>query len=680
MSIAASRDALVLIATPFMTLPPGDSNPNDPPASLGPKYLGGDRRAVGGSAPCDDGLPHPGLTAAATRARRPAMASPPILTLTDVTLGFGGRPLFAGISLAIHPGDRLCLVGRNGSGKSTLMKIAAGQVEPDQGQRFVQPGKSVAYLPQDPDLSAFATLGDYAAADLTPEDRWRAEAAMEGLEVPALTGPDAASGGERRRAALARLIAAQADVVLLDEPTNHLDIAAIGWLESHLADTRSAFVLISHDRAFLTRLARETLWIDRGTIHRAPHGFCGFEDWRDKLWAEEDAQRHKLDRLIAEEAHWAVYGISARRTRNQGRLRKLAALREQRAAQIRRTGPAAMDLATAPKSGKRVIEARGLTKAYDGRTIVDKFSLRIGRGECIAFVGPNGAGKTTLIRMLIGALAPDAGTLELGTNLEMSVFDQSRAQLDPETSLWETLTNDRALGVGGRNDQVMVRGQPRHVVAYLKDFLFDERQARGPVKALSGGEKARLLLARIMAKPANLLVLDEPTNDLDIETLDLLQELIADFEGTVLLVSHDRDFLDRVASTTIVMDGNGGTEVFAGGWSDVERLRPGLFRPEPDTPQKASKPAPRAVPSKKERKLGYRQQQRLDALPAEIERLEDEIAKLEQLLADPDLYARDPAKFAKASQALSDRQTLLEAAETEWLELEALREDLQAGA
>ena len=467
--------------------------------------------------------------------------------------------------------------------------------------------------------------------------------------------------------------------MLLDEPTNHLDIEAIGWLEEHLAATRAAFALISHDRAFLTRLARETLWIDRGVVHRSPEGFAGFEDWRDKVWAEEDAQRHKLDRLIREEAHWAVYGISARRTRNQGRLRKLAALREERAAQIRRQGTAAMELAAAPKSGKRVIEAKGVAKSFSGRTIVRDFSIRIGRGECVALVGPNGAGKTTLLRLLTGELAPDQGTVELGTNLEMAVFDQTRAKLDPETSLWETLTNDKELGVGGRNDQVMVRGRPRHVVAYLKDFLFDERQARGPVRALSGGEKARLLLARIMARPANLLVLDEPTNDLDIETLDLLQELIGEFEGTVLLVSHDRDFLDRVATTTIVMDGRGRTEVFAGGWSDVLRLRPDAFAAAPPE-AKAVKPARAEAPkaARPERKLSYRQQQRLDALPGEIAVLEAEIAKLEGLLADPELYARDPDRFHKATAALGARREKLEVAETEWLELEGLREELAA--
>ena len=608
------------------------------------------------------------------------MASPPILTLAGIALGFGGRPLFSGVTLAIEPGERLCVVGRNGSGKSTLMRVMAGLAEPDAGERFVQPARSVAYLPQDPDPRGHATLLDYAAAELAPEDRWRAEAALDGLEVPAGTNPATASGGERRRAALARLIAAEADLMLLDEPTNHLDIRAIEWLEEHLDGTRAAFALISHDRAFLSRLSRATLWIDRGEVRRAPVGFAGFEAWRDKAWEEEDARARKLDRLIAQEAHWAVYGISARRTRNQGRVRRLAALRAERAEQIRRAGTAAMALEGAERSGKLVAEARGVAKSFGQRPIVRDFSLRIGRGERVAIVGPNGVGKTTLLNILIGREAPDAGAVRLGTNLEIAVFDQARAQLDPEKSLWETLTDDRDLGAPGRarGDQVLVRGQPRHVVAYLKDFLFDERQARGPVKALSGGERARLLLARIMARPSNLLVLDEPTNDLDIETLDLLQELVADFDGTVLLVSHDRDFLDRVATTTVAMEGDGRAVVYAGGWSDYRAQRAGQAeRPEPkpaaSTPQR--KPAAKEPrPAGRAEGLSFTQRHRLDALPAEIERLGAELGKLEALLADPDLYARDPERFDKATRALAERQARLDAAETEWLELESLRE------
>ena len=427
------------------------------------------------------------------------------MTLTDIALGFGGRPLFQGVDLMVQPGERLCVVGRNGSGKSTLMKIAASLVEPDRGVRFVQPGMHIAYLPQDPDLSGYETLADYAAAGLDEGEGWRAEAALEGLKVAPGLDPATASGGERRRAALARLIAAEPDLMLLDEPTNHLDITAIEWLEDHLSQTKAAFAMISHDRAFLSRLTRATLWIDRGEIRRSPHGFARFEEWRDEVLDREAAERHKLDRLIRSESHWAAEGISARRTRNQGRVRRLAALKSQRSAQIARTGTAAMALEAGEKSGKLVIEATGIAKGFGERPLFRDFSIRIGRGERVALVGPNGVGKTTLLNALIGQTAPDQGTIRLGANLEIAVFDQNRAALDPKASLWSSLTGDAALGVKGNGDQVMVRGRPRHVVAYLKDFLFDERQARGPVSALSGGERARLLLARIMARRSNVL-------------------------------------------------------------------------------------------------------------------------------------------------------------------------------
>ncbi|MDT8344402.1 MAG: ABC-F family ATP-binding cassette domain-containing protein [Thermohalobaculum sp.] len=605
------------------------------------------------------------------------MAETPILTLSDITLGFGGRPLFRGVNLSLGTGERACVVGRNGSGKSTLLKIAAGLVEPDGGTRWVQPGARIAYLPQDPDPTGFATMGDYVAAELPETDRWRAEAAMDGLQVSAGADPRTASGGERRRAALARLIAGEPELMLLDEPTNHLDIAAIEWLEAHLAETRAGYAIISHDRAFLARLTRATLWLDRGEVRRNGQGFAGFEAWREKVWEDEDAQRQKLDRLIAQETHWSVYGISARRTRNQGRLRNLEALKAERRAQIGRQGPAAMAIEAAAPSGKRVIEAEGIAKSYDGRVIFEDFSIRIGRGERVAMVGPNGAGKTTLLNVLTGQIAPDAGAVRLGTNIEMAVFDQNRAALDPAKSLWETLTEDRLTRVSGASDQVMVRGRPRHVVAYLKDFLFDERQARGPVSALSGGEKARLLLARIMARPSNLLVLDEPTNDLDVETLDLLQELIEEFDGTVLLVSHDRDFIDRVATTTIAMEGDGRATTYAGGWSDYRAQRGEADGPRraPSAAVPAAKGAVAEAP-KSARKLSYKQERRLADLPAEIARLSAEIGKLEGLLSDPDLYGREPVKFAKATEMLDERRARLDAAETEWLELEDLRESL----
>jgi len=605
------------------------------------------------------------------------MSQPPILTLDDISLGFGGDPLFAGLSLVVGPGERLCLVGRNGAGKSTLLKVIAGLVEPDGGSRFTQPGARIAYLRQEPDFTGFDTLGDSAAADLEPHERYKAEMAMEGLEVKAEADPAASSGGERRRAALARVLAAEPDLMLLDEPTNHLDIHAIEWLEDHLAATRTAYVLISHDRRFLTRLTRATIWIDRGEARRLSRGFEHFEDWRDKTLEEERAQRHKLNRLIKAEARWAVEGISARRKRNMGRVRRLGDLRAQRKAQIVETGRAAMALESGKASGKLVIEAKDIAKSFGDREIIKPFSTRIARGDRVALIGPNGAGKTTLLNMLTGQLAPDAGKLKLGANLEIERFDQNREALDPSKSLWETMTGDKAGRVAGTNDQVMVRGRPQHVVGYLKSYLFDEKQARGPVSALSGGERARLLLAKIMARQSNLLVLDEPTNDLDIETLDLLQELLAEFDGTVLLVSHDRDFLDRVATSVIALEGDGVATEYAGGWSDYRAQRGDVsVAPEkaaPKTrPAQTNQPAPKAAG-----KMSYAQTRRLDALPGEMEQLEKEIAKLEQFLADPDLYAQNPAKFAKASDALAERRTALEAAEEEWLELEAEREALE---
>ncbi|TCP60539.1 ATP-binding cassette subfamily F protein uup [Rhodovulum bhavnagarense] len=597
------------------------------------------------------------------------MARAPLLQLNDISLTFGGNPVFAGLDLVVQPGDRLALVGRNGSGKSTLMKVMAGLVEPDAGARILSPGTSTGYMEQEPDLSGFATLGDFAASDLAHGEEYRVEMVAEGLKLDPATPVATASGGERRRAALAKLLAEAPELMLLDEPTNHLDIEAIGWLEAQLAETRSAYVLISHDRAFLRALTRGTLWIDRGAVRRQDRGFAHFEEWRDKVWADEDEARHKLDRKIKAEARWAVEGISARRKRNQGRVRNLAALREERAGMIRRQGAAAMALEGGSQSGKRVIEARGISKRFGDRTILREFSLRIHRGERVAFVGPNGAGKTTLLKILTGDLPPDTGEVKLGTNLQMAIFDQNRAALDPEMSLWDSLTGDLDMRVSGRADQVMVRGQPRHVVGYLKDFLFDEAQARAPVRSLSGGERARLLLARIMARESNLLVLDEPTNDLDVETLDLLQELLSDYEGTVLLVSHDRDFLDRVASTTIAMEGDGRAAVYAGGWSDYQAQRKAHQMPEVIEKPNRSGPKSRSSERNDPQGLSFTQKHRLEVLPAEIERLEAEIAKLEEFLSDPELFTREPAKFEKASSALIQRQTALAAAEEEWLDL-----------
>ena len=596
------------------------------------------------------------------------MARTPLLQVSDIALTFGGDPVFDDLSLSLQQGERIALVGRNGSGKSTLLKVMAGLVEVDHGTVTRAPGTSVGYMEQEPDMAGCATLGDFAVRELGPSEMWRVEAVAEGLKFDPATPVSSASGGERRRAALAKLVAEAPDLMLLDEPTNHLDIEAISWLENRLSETRQAFVLISHDRAFLRALTRATLWIDRGQVRRRDGGFDGFEDWRDETWALEDEARHKLNRKIKAEARWAVEGISARRKRNQGRVRALQALRAERASQINRQGAAAMELSSGPKSGKKVIEATAFSKSYDDKIICRNFSLRIMRGDRVAFVGPNGVGKTTMIEMLTGQTPPDSGDLILGTNLEIAVFDQRRAALDPDATLWESLTGDKAMRVSGRADQVMVRGTPRHVVGYLKDFLFDEAQARAPVRALSGGEKARLLLARIMAKPSNVLVLDEPTNDLDIETLDLLQDILGDYDGTVLLVSHDRDFLDRVATTTVAFEGQGRITVHAGGWSDYAPKRQ-LVEPA-ERSARPAKPEKSAAQKVKASGLSFTEKHRLDELPAVIERLEAEIAKLTTLLADPDLYTREPAKFQKATAALTERQTKLSAAEEEWLTLE----------
>lgn len=609
------------------------------------------------------------------------MARAPLLQLSDISLTYGGNPVFDKLGLSVQQGDRVALVGRNGSGKSTLMKVMAGLVEADSGTCVVPPGIKVGYMEQEPDLSAFETLGDFAASGLDIGEEYKVAMVAEGLKFNPETLVASASGGERRRAALAKLLAEAPELMLLDEPTNHLDIEAIAWLEAELKSTRTAFVIISHDRAFLRALTRATLWIDRGSVRRQEKGFEGFEEWRETVWAEEDDARHKLDRKIKHEAKWAVEGISARRKRNQGRVRALADLRAERSSQIRRQGTAAMELESGNTSGKRVVEVKGISKVFGEKAIVKNFDLRVLRGDRVAFVGPNGVGKTTLLKMLTGELAPDEGTVQLGTNLEVAVFDQARATLDFSMTLWDGMVNDPDMKVSGSNDQVMVRGNPKHVVAYLKDFLFDESQARAPIGSLSGGERARLLLARIMAKPSNLLILDEPTNDLDVETLDLLQDILGEYDGTVLLVSHDRDFIDRVATTTIAMEGDGRATVYAGGWTDYQTQR-GLVlaeiaAEEARAAQGAAQSA--AVKAAKVEKasakptgkaLSFTEKHRLEALPEVIAKLEAEIVKLTEFLSAPDLFAKEPAKFKKGTVALVERQEALAKAEEEWMALE----------
>lgn len=598
------------------------------------------------------------------------MARTPLLQLKDVSLTFGGNPIFDGMDLIVQPGDRVALVGRNGSGKSTLMKVMSGLVDVDRGTRVLAPASTVGYMEQDPQLQGFDTLGDFAMSGLEPGDYYRVERAAEGLKFQPDRPVATASGGERRRAALAKLMAEAPELMLLDEPTNHLDIQAISWLEEELRSTRAAFVLISHDRRFLERLTRAILWIDRGAVRRNEVGFSKFEAWRDKLWEEEDIQRHKLARKIKSEARWAVEGISARRKRNQGRVRALQDLRSKRSSMIKRPNRAALALEAGHKSGRKVIEAEAIGKRFGDQELFKNFSIKIQRGDRVAFVGPNGVGKTTLLKVLLGELPADKGKVVLGTNLVISVFDQTRAHLDPEMSLWDNLTGDPEMRVSGKVDQILVRGQPKHVVGYLKEFLFEEARARAPVKSLSGGEKARLLLAKIMARQSNLLVLDEPTNDLDVETLDLLQELLADYDGTVLLVSHDRDFLDRTVNMTVALEGDGQATLYAGGWSEYQSRRNSEVDPLAPIEKKKIKISSQDIDKKHENTLSFVEQHRLKKLPDLIARLEAEIAKLETYLSEPGIYDTAPLRFEKATQALLERQSALSEAEEDWLLLE----------
>jgi ATP-binding cassette subfamily F protein uup len=600
--------------------------------------------------------------------------APPLIQLKDIALTFGGTPLLSGVELSVSPGERVCLIGRNGSGKSTLLKIAGGLVEPDSGSRFVQPGATIRYLPQEPDFSGHATTLAYVEAGLGPsDDHYAARYLLEQLGLLGDEDPANLSGGEARRTALARVLAPSPDILLLDEPTNHLDLTTIEWLEAELDGSRSALVLISHDRRFLSNLSRSTAWLDRGKIRQIDRGFAAFEAWRDEVLAEEEREQHKLDRKILNEEHWLRYGVSGRRKRNVKRLSGLHALRDQRRNYRGAAGNANLAAAEAEKSGRLVIEAKNIDKSYSNRRIVDHFSIRLQRGDRVGIVGPNGAGKTTLVNLLTGASAPDSGSIRLGANLEMATLDQHRESLDPKTTLTEALT-------GGRGDHVMVGGKPKHVVSYMKDFLFAQEQMRTPLEVLSGGERGRLMLARALAKPSNLLVLDEPTNDLDLETLDVLEEMLGDYEGTVILISHDRDFLDRVVTSVIAPEGNGTWIEYAGGYTDMLTQRGADLRHEAAKPpdgeeERKSKVAAPAVAQR--RRLNFNEKHALETLPKTIAKLQAEIAKRQRLLDDPDLYRKDRRKFDDASSAIAKAQQELATAEDRWLELEVLREEIE---
>jgi len=598
----------------------------------------------------------------------------PLLQLKDIVLTFGGTPLLAGAELSVGPGERVSLVGRNGTGKSTLLKIAAGLVEPDRGSVFIQPGTVVRYLPQEPDLSGFTSTLDYVEAGLRPgDDRHAARRLLEQLGLTGLEDPAKLSGGEVRRASLARVLAANPDILLLDEPTNHLDLTTIEWLERDLNSRRAALVIISHDRRLLSTLSRSTVWLDRGQTRRLDRGFAHFEEWRDAVLAEEERDQHKLDRKIVAEEHWMRYGVTGRRKRNMRRVGQLQALREARRSYRAAAGNAVITAGSAAPSGALVIEAAGIGKSYDGRAIVADFSIRIQRGDRIGIVGPNGSGKTTLINMLTGVLQPDTGAVRLGTTLAVATLDQHRDSLDPNVTVTEALTE-------GHGDTVMVNGNAKHVVSYMKDFLFASEQARTPLGKLSGGERGRLMLARVLAKPSNLLVLDEPTNDLDMETLDVLEEMLAEYPGTVLLISHDRDFLDRLVSGVIVPEGNGRWSEYAGGYSDMLAQRGADLTRESSKPlpRKVSREAASVVPGSRpaKRRLTFTDQHALETLPKTIAKLQTEIDALQVKLADSEFYARDRAAFEKVTAALGELQLKITKAEEQWLKLEILREEL----
>ena len=603
----------------------------------------------------------------------------PLLALQNISLTFGVVPLLSGAALTVAAGDRICLVGRNGSGKSTLLRIAAGLVHPDAGERFAQPGATIQYLSQEPDLYGFSAVLDYVEAGFdaaATDGRHRALYLLKELGLSGDEDPSSLSGGEARRAALARAMAPSPDVLLLDEPTNHLDLPGIEWLERELAGMRSGIVLISHDRRLLERFSRSTVWLDRGITRMLDQGFATFEAWRDAILEQETSEQHKLGRKIAMEEDWLRYGVTARRTRNQRRLAELHALRRRRRERRATAGDARLEAAQADLSGRLVATAEGISKAYGDHPIVRKFSVRIMRGDRVGIVGPNGAGKTTLLSLLTGVLAPDAGVVRLGTNLAKVVLDQRRESLDPQQTLANALTD-------GSGDTVTVGGQSRHVIGYMKDFLFRPEQARTPVGVLSGGERARLTLARAFARPSNLLVLDEPTNDLDLETLDLLQEKLAEYAGTVLLVSHDRDFLDRVVTSVIASEHNGRWIEYAGGYTDMLAQRAAARRgslsakaravkqSSPDTQRKRS--TSRRLP-----RMNFNDQRTLETLPDQIAAFQTQIAELNAVLADPDLYARDAAQFRAAMEVLAIAREELAASEERWLRLEMLREEIEA--
>lgn len=614
--------------------------------------------------------------------------APPILKLDNIEHSFGGDALLDDVSFQLTPGERICLIGRNGSGKSTLLKIASGLIEPQGGEIFLQPSTTVRYLNQSPDFEGYSTVSEYVLAGLGPsDDPYRSDYLLSNLGLTGDEDPNQLSGGEARRAALARVLAPEPDILMLDEPTNHLDLPTIEWLESELSRSRCAMVLISHDRRFLERVSNAVIWLDRGQARRLERGFSEFETWRDEILEAEELEQHKLGRSIVREEHWLRYGVSGRRKRNQRRLKDLHGLRSQFRGHNGPVGKIDAPDVESRESGKQVIEAKNISKFYGPRPIVDDFSIRVNRGDCIGLVGPNGAGKTTLLNMLIGKLAPDSGKVKLGTNLDIAQVDQKRSDLPLGDTLAHYLTD-------GRGENLIVNGEQKHVTGYMKEFLFAPEQARTPISKLSGGERARLILARILAKSSNLLVLDEPTNDLDMETLDLLQELVSNYPGTVVLVSHDRDFLDRTVSSTLAPtnpDAPDGKWIeYAGGYTDMlmqrkevlleQKQAKKLATPKPSNNKAAqTKSTPsKTTPSKSSNaKLSFKQKYALENLPIQIKKGEEDVAKIEAKMADGSFFVKDPDGFAKSAKALEALRDDLARWEEEWLELEMMREELE---